>query len=331
LQLDFPDTDPGDPTQDQTIAADEPSLAPVKRGPPPSVPYSDPLREPTPEGTHMARAAPDDKSIDRLSQLYQPPVDYTQPSETLVLDEQEKLASSATTRTPSRADARIENSSSFWNTTTVEASVTPTLRGLGTSADWQTTQSMTNITLTLGDSVNLENSFPPMDNGIDPRNECVKKNQGTTLFCIEPIDWPASIKEKFVVPTILYTGPMAIVRYDQGAASRFHALFPSAEFDSVRQFYTARYGNPTESWNRSIAPLAQPRQDNPTLAWRSIDPKNGAISVLEMRKFDDSRGGFPDINRGAVMLYYDHAPTIFPQVSSHELMRINRSAAAEPG
>jgi len=49
------------------------------------------------------------------------------------------------------------------------------------------------------------------------------------------------------------------------------------------------------------------------------------ISVLEIRKFDDSRGGFPDTNRGAVMLYHFNAPSIFPQVSSHELMRLRRA------
>ena len=48
------------------------------------------------------------------------------------------------------------------------------------------------------------------------------------------------------------------------------------------------------------------------------------IIVLEIRKFDDSRGGFPDTNRGAVMLYLANSPPILPQVSSHELMRITR-------
>ena len=49
------------------------------------------------------------------------------------------------------------------------------------------------------------------------------------------------------------------------------------------------------------------------------------ITVLEIRKFDDSRGGFPDTNRGAVMLYLANSPPILPQVSSHELMRISRT------
>ncbi len=47
--------------------------------------------------------------------------------------------------------------------------------------------------------------------------------------------------------------------------------------------------------------------------------------LREIRKYDDSRGGFPDTNRGAVMLYLANSPPIFPQVSSHELMRISRT------
>jgi hypothetical protein len=54
------------------------------------------------------------------------------------------------------------------------------------------------------------------------------------------------------------------------------------------------------------------------------------ITVLEIRKYDDSRGGFPDTKRGAVMLYLAHSPPIFPQVSSHELMRLSRGTMGPP-
>ena len=184
--------------------------------------------------------------------------------------------------------------------------------------------SLTDVVLSLGESVTLENTLPPQQDGIDPLNACVKKNRGTTLFCVEPIDWPGDLRPAFVVPTILYTGPMAITRYDQGSPTRFHSLFSSEDFEDVVAYFQVRYGEPTEIWKRSIAPLAKPRMDNPTVTWRSRDTRTNAITVLEVRKFDDSRGGFPDTNRGAVMLYYLNAPSIFPQVSSHELMRLRR-------
>lgn len=185
--------------------------------------------------------------------------------------------------------------------------------------------SLTDVVLSMGESVTLENTLPPQQDGVDPLNQCIKKNRGTTLFCIEPVDWPEQLRADFLVPTILYTGPMAITRYDQGTPSRLHALFDSAKFEDVVAYYQARYGEPTEIWKRSIAPLAKPREDNPTVAWRSRDSKTNIISVLEVRKYDDSRGGFPDMQRGAVMLYHLNAPQIFPQVSSHELMRLRRT------
>lgn len=188
-----------------------------------------------------------------------------------------------------------------------------------------TRTSLDNVVLSLGESVTLENTLPPQQDGIDPLNSCIKKNRGTTLFCVEPIDWPQELRNAFVVPTILYTGPMAITRYDQGSPSRFHALFESEQFEYIVAYYQARFGEPTEIWKRSIAPLAKPRMDNPTVTWRSRDSRSNVISVLEIRKFDDSRGGFPDTNRGAVMLYHFNAPSIFPQVSSHELMRLRRA------
>lgn len=188
-----------------------------------------------------------------------------------------------------------------------------------------TRTSLENVILSMGESVTLENTLPPQQGGLDPLNECIKKKRGTTLFCVEPIDWPQDIRASFLIPTILYTGPMAITRYDQGLPSRFHALFDSNEFEKIVAYYQSRYGEPTEIWKRSIAPLAKPREDNPTVTWRSRDSSSNVISVLEIRKYDDTRGGFPDTNRGAVMLYHVNAPTIFPQVSSHELMRLRRT------
>jgi len=88
-----------------------------------------------------------------------------------------------------------------------------------------TRTSLDNLALSLGESLTLENTLPPQQDGIDPLNSCIKKNRGTTLFCVEPIEKPQELRNAFIVPTILYTGPMAITRYDQGSPSRFHALF----------------------------------------------------------------------------------------------------------
>ena len=251
--------------------------------------------------------------------------------ERLVLEPEEKLAAADSAAAAAGRAAPAESSQKVWPVTEVEPAKTQPIASARPISDVLLKTSLRGVTLSIGESVSLENSFPPAQDGIDPQNQCVKKNRGTTLFCLEPVDWPDKVQADFLVPTILYTGHKAIARYDQGIASRFHALFPSDAFERVTGYFRERFGEPTDVWNRSIAPFAKPRQDNPTLAWRSVDPKTGAISVLEIRKYDDSRGGFPDINRGAVMLYLANSPPIFPQVSSHELMRLSRTRMGPPG
>ena len=104
---------------------------------------------------------------------------------------------------------------------------------------------------------------------------CIEKQGVGVAFCIEPPLWPKAMEPTFVVSTILYTGPMAIVRYDGGIATRMQALFPTEEFERVVAYFNQRYGQPSEYWTRSIAPLAAARRDNPTQTWRARHPKTG--------------------------------------------------------
>lgn len=283
-------------------------------------PYGDPLRAP-----NQQRTATQQKTFfGRLTKLFQPKDPVELKRESLLLEPDEKLstahdAQDGGVKVASRTEGDPKNYWPITKLTKSDPQVSPPRR-----PGALTRTSLSDVTLTLGESVNLENLFPPGKNGIDPNNECVKKNRGTTLFCIEPIDWPTDLQQTFVITTILYTGSMAIVRYDQTVPTRLHTLFGSDDFDKVTAYYQMRFGEPTEILKRSIAPLAKPRQDNPTVSWRSKDQKTNAITVLEIRKFDDTRGGFPDTGRGAVMLYYTSSPSIFPQVSSHELMRLKR-------
>lgn len=266
--------------------------------------------------------------IDKVKEMFDKGPRGRDSKTALKLDDDERLATAERLLSEALRAERPPGAlpdQSDWPITQVQANkVEPTAVRRGVPGVL-TQAAMTGVTFMLGESVTLENTLPPLQDGVDAKNECIKKNRATTLFCVEPIDWPDAIRNTFIVPTILYTGPMAIVRYDQGAATRFHALFPSEQFGQVSDYYQRQFGEPTEIWKRSIAPLAQPRRDNPTVTWRSRDPETNAVSVLEIRMFDDSRGGFPDTKRGAVMLYYLNAPPIFPQVSSHELMRLRKT------
>ena len=127
----------------------------------------------------------------------------------------------------------------YWPVTEVEIAAAPAVSARRRRTPLLKT-SLSGVTLSLGRSVTLENSYPPGEGGFDPHNRCVKKNRGTTLFCLESVDWPEAMQSDFLVPTILYTGQKAIARYDQGIASRFHALLPSDSFKRIAQYFHER-------------------------------------------------------------------------------------------
>lgn len=149
---------------------------------------------------------------------------------------------------------------------------------------------------------------------------CLKKGGPETVFCVDKVSWPFELEEDFLVDTIMYQGTRSIARYDAGRASNFHALFNTGSFTKVVNYYISRFGQPTEKVERAIAPLAQPRRDNPTYMWHSREAGTDSIVTLEIRQFDDARSGFPDTRRGAVLLYREHAGEIFPLLSQLELM-----------
>lgn len=177
-----------------------------------------------------------------------------------------------------------------------------------------------NVELTLGQSVKLGSPLVLPKGYEGGGKPCVEKKGGTVAFCIKPVDWPDEIEPLVLVGTVMYSGLKSIVRYDEGKASRFHTLFPAESFEGIVAYHTRRFGPPTESLDRSIAPLAAQRRNNPTVMWQSVNPVTKQVTTLEIRKFDDTRGGFPDIERGAVMLYNQWSSPIFPQLSTVELM-----------
>jgi hypothetical protein len=188
----------------------------------------------------------------------------------------------------------------------------------------------TGLGFMVGRSLNLDKAVPPRGDTQEVGRGCIEKARGAVVFCVEVANWPQAMETDFSVNTILYTGQQAVVRYDQDKATRMQTLFPSDSFDKVVAYYSGHYGPPAQYFTRSIAPLASARRENPTRAWRARNPKTGQIATLEIRKFDDSRGGFPDTRRGVVMLYYQDAPPIFPQVSALELMRLKRPPLPQP-
>ena len=179
------------------------------------------------------------------------------------------------------------------------------------------------IILTLGESVRLGKDPGQGMDKAERHQPCLKKKDGKLMFCIRPIDWPSEIKHHFDVSSFMYRGNQAIARHDEGEATSYYTLFKTESFDAVIAYYERRFGKPTEIWDRLVKPMAAPQQPNPTILWRSVDPATHTISVLEVRKFDDTRGGFPDLLRGAILLRREDAQHIFPRLSPLELMSVN--------
>jgi hypothetical protein len=191
---------------------------------------------------------------------------------------------------------------------------------------------LSGVSLTLGQSLKIgKEPLVEPKAGPDTRKPCIEKREGALAFCVETVDWPSAVAPYFEINTIMYQGTQAVIRYDEGRASNFFTLFDSRAYGAIVDFYMKRYGPPTQQLQRGIAPLAQPRRANPVSIWRSIDPTTNLITTLEIRQFDDSRVGFPDTRRGAIMLYHAWSEPIFPQLSALELMVLKPKDDSDAG
>lgn len=183
------------------------------------------------------------------------------------------------------------------------------------------------VTLSLGAGTSLYNTFIPetAKGGEGRAADCIEKAGGRTQFCIVELRWPAYLESRFLVSTILYTGTGGVVRFDDGLPTRIHVVYLADGFDEIAGWLVRRFGPPSSTVTRSVAPFGQARRDNPTMVWRTIDRVTQKTVSLEIRKFDDTRDGFPDVRNGVITLYREGTPGIFPQVSIHELMRLKRT------
>ncbi len=174
--------------------------------------------------------------------------------------------------------------------------------------------------MTLGNSVYIGVAMPPEPADPSERNFCVKKSRGVLVFCVEPIDWPAKLASQLRVSSFMYQGAQAIIRYDGGMATRVHAIYPTDSHPALVAYYTQRFGKPTTTSEHVITPFAQPRQANQVVSWQRTDPLTHEKTTLEIRRYDDTRGGFPDMRHGAILLYNAASPPIFPALSALDLM-----------
>gem|GEM_PF-2402007 len=164
----------------------------------------------------------------------------------------------------------------------------------------------------LGAAHRLGMRRPPGGSGV-----CVEKPALRAAFCVEPVEWPASIASLFDVQTAIYRGRQAVVRYDDGTATQFHALFPTANFQKVVDHFAAMLGAPGDAPERWAVAIGAPNRKNRTARW--LAPKaadGGGDGVLEVREIDDMRWSAPpDLEHGVVRLYRVGGDVIFQHVS----------------
>ncbi|MHC8509310.1 MAG: hypothetical protein ACYYKD_07910 [Rhodospirillales bacterium] len=163
------------------------------------------------------------------------------------------------------------------------------------------------------------------------RQSCITRRSGAVVVCLEPIDWPTPLAPMTQRSKSVVQAHNAIVRYDNGTATRYHVLFPSDVYEAVKAHYIAKYGLPGEVHGWRIAPI-KGLKENQAALWGNINPADEGKSWLEVRKFDDTRGGFPDDKNGVLMLYNTGGGPVFPLVSIFDLawLRPAGSPAIEP-
>ena len=165
------------------------------------------------------------------------------------------------------------------------------------------------VALALGRSAALGKAAPPTTEEPEAGVRCVRTAGGATVVCVEPVDWPEEVASLVQVKSGMYQGARALVRYDDGKATRLHVLFPTESFDAIVAFCTRRFGPPLKTLDRGTA-----GRTNPTALWMSIDPVTDQVVALEIRKFDDVRGAFPDTVHGAMMLFPASTAPVFPRL-----------------
>ena len=152
---------------------------------------------------------------------------------------------------------------------------------------------------------------------------CINKDQWNTVYCIKPLRWPANLKPAFKIVSNFYRGHKSIVEYVAGQSTQLHVLFRTGELRRISEFFTQRFGSPTEQGEILTALIGQPKRSNRILRWRSRDSKTKSETVLEIREIDDLRWSSPpDVNHGALRLYASNRGSIFEFLSSADLLLV---------
>ena len=170
--------------------------------------------------------------------------------------------------------------------------------------------------LTLAGDLRLDRTRDQADT--DAGN-CIKKRSWVGTYCVVAAHWPPAVAPIFGVRTHLYSGTKAVVRYDANRATRYHVQFPTEAWEGVITHFASLYGPPTSRPTPRRVWTGETRTENPIVRWETVDTEGRIADVLEVRKFDDVSGMFPDSRFGFIQLRRAGAGRIFNELSSVDL------------
>jgi hypothetical protein len=178
-----------------------------------------------------------------------------------------------------------------------------------------------NVKLDLDQTIRLDR---PYIMGEQAQGGCIERPETSVRFCIDPMGWPASLKQAFGTSDVIHKGNQAIIRYDQDKSSQAHILFPADQFVDVVEYLKNRFGPPSSE----DAVITQVPEKNPVVntvvRWRSIMNDNAVDMVLEVRAYDDVRRPFPDSSHGFVWLHRKGVEPMFRHLSMVDLMVLRK-------
>lgn len=171
----------------------------------------------------------------------------------------------------------------------------------------------------IGNAMKLGRRMPA-----DGGDGCIDKSEMKVRICVEPVDWPRGVADVFAAESGIYRGRQAIVRYDDGAATQFHVLFPTGNFEAVEEYFVKRLGPPGARPDLWVPMIGSANRKNRALLWLGPKPEGGGHgTTLEIREFDDLRWSSPpDMTHGVVRLYGAIDEPVFKHASWSDFLLV---------
>ncbi len=168
----------------------------------------------------------------------------------------------------------------------------------------------------------------PYDAAKHDGNTCIERALHGSVFCVENLNWPASIASSFATDTAFLLPNEGVVRYENGKASRVYSVFKASDFAKVVKFMQQRFGPPQEREIGWMHMLEAPKLPNTTFRWQAFSADRRDAIVLEVRNYDDLRRSFADMEHGMVRLYRNGSRPVFKHISTMDLMLLQRRRVA---